>query len=36
MLFKWLEDGAVIPAEEMIACATRILGVVVIGDLKYL
>ncbi|HEV2478378.1 MAG TPA: TetR/AcrR family transcriptional regulator [Puia sp.] len=29
MLFKWLEDGAVVPAEEMVASAERVLGVVV-------
>jgi len=27
MLFKWLEDGAVVPVEEMVASATRVLGV---------
>lgn len=29
LLFKWLEDGAVIPVEEMLACATRVLAIVV-------
>ncbi|HWB91303.1 MAG TPA: TetR/AcrR family transcriptional regulator [Puia sp.] len=28
MLSKWLEDGAVIPVEEMVTCATRILTIV--------
>jgi len=29
MLFKWLQDDAVFPAEEMVACATTILAAVV-------